>query len=229
MGSGDGMSGFMLESVIAHRGGALVLEGVSASIPAGVCSAVAGPSGAGKTSLLRLLNRLDEPSRGQAFWDGRLLTSYDVRVLRRTVSLVAQQPTLLTGTIADELRIGERSLTRKQSIELLGRVGLPSGFLARSTAGLSTGEAQRLCLARALAVRPRVLLLDEPTAALDQASTLAIERVIADIVAQGGTVVLVSHRTDQIRRLAGHVLVLNGGRLTETGEPERMDYLRTAL
>jgi putative ABC transport system ATP-binding protein len=223
------MSGFLLESVVAHRGGALVLDGVSASIPAGVCTAVAGPSGAGKTSLLRLLNRLDEPSGGQVFWDGRPLASYDVRALRRTVSLVAQQPTLLTGTIADELRVGERSLTREQSIDLLDRVGLPSGFPARPTTGLSTGEAQRVCLARALAVRPRALLLDEPTAALDQTSALAIERAIADIVAQGATVVLVSHRPDQIRRLAAHVLVLDGGRLAETGEPEHMDYLRAAL
>ena len=228
MGSGDGMLGFLLESVVAHRGGALVLEGVSASIPARVCTAVAGPSGAGKTSLLRLLNRLDEPSGGQVCWDGRPLASYDVRVLRRTVSLVAQQPTLLTDTIADELRIGKRSLTREQSIELLGRVGLPLGFLARSTAGLSTGEAQRLCLARALAVRPQVLLLDEPTAALDRASALAIERAIGDVVTRGGTVVLVSHHTDQIRRLAGHVLVLDGGRLAESGAPEHVDYLRVA-
>jgi putative ABC transport system ATP-binding protein len=222
------MSGFLLESVIAHRGGALVLDGVSASIPAGVCTAVAGPSGAGKTSLLRLLNRLDEPSGGQVVWDGRPLASHDVRVLRRTVSLVAQQPTLLTGTVADELRVGERSLTRKQSVELVGRVGLPAGFLARSTTGLSTGEAQRLCLARALAVRPRVLLLDEPTAALDRASALAIERAIADVVTRGGAVVLVSHHTEQIRRLAGHVLVLDGGRLAESGEPDHVDYLRVA-
>jgi putative ABC transport system ATP-binding protein len=222
------MSGFELETVTAHRGDALVLDGVSAIIPAGVCTALTGPSGAGKTSLLRLLNRLDEPSHGQISWDGRPLPGYDVRVLRRKVSLVAQQPTLLTSTIADELRAGERSVIPGRAVELLDQVGLPVDFLVRSTTGLSTGEAQRVCLARALAVRPQALLLDEPTAALDQTSVRAIEQTITDFVTVGGTVVLVSHRADQIRRLSGHVLVLDRGRLAETGGPGNINYLEAA-
>jgi UDP-glucose/iron transport system ATP-binding protein len=220
------MAGFTLEAVTAHRGGALVLDGVSASIPAGLCTALVGPSGAGKTSLLRLLNRLEEPSHGQVCWNGRPLPDYDVRELRRTVGLVAQQPTLLTDTLAEEVRVGERSLTEDRLAELLSGVGLPPDFAARSTTGLSTGEAQRVCLARALAVRPRALLLDEPTAALDAASVEAIERTIAEFAAAGGTVVLVSHHAEQVRRLSGHVLVLTRGRLAEAGDPAHVAYLR---
>jgi putative ABC transport system ATP-binding protein len=208
---------FSLEQVTVRRGGTLLLDEVTCQIPAGACTAITGPSGAGKTTLLRLLNRLDEPDAGRVCLDGRALPDLNVLALRRRVALVAQAPVLLTGRVLDELRAGQPSLSEDQAAGLLEQAGLPSGMLDRGTAGLSGGEAQRLCLARALAARPQVLLLDEPTSALDAASARAIEQLAASFTAAGGTVVLVSHDTVLTCRIAARTLELRAGRLTVTG------------
>ncbi|MXQ65062.1 ATP-binding cassette domain-containing protein [Actinomadura rayongensis] len=193
-----------------------------------MCTAVVGPSGAGKSTLLRLLNRLEEPDTGRVLLDGTPLPAYDVRALRRRVGLVAQRPTLLTEDVAAELRVGRPDLVRHRAVEVLARVGLDESFLDRATSGLSGGEAQRVCLARALAVDPQALLLDEPTSALDGVSARAINRTITDFVADGGTAVLVSHHLDQALRISGFALVLRAGRLVECGEPGSLDYPGTA-
>jgi UDP-glucose/iron transport system ATP-binding protein len=208
---------FSLDQVTVSRGGALLLAQVTCTIPAGVCTAVTGPSGAGKTTLLRLLNRLEEPDSGRVSLGGRALPDLDVLALRRRVALVTQAPVLLTGRVLDELRAGCPGLDEGQAAGLLEQVSLPPAMLARSTAGLSGGEAQRLCLARALAARPGVLLLDEPTSALDAVSTHAVEQITASFIASGGTAVIVSHDPAQTGRIAGHVLTLHAGRLTGTG------------
>lgn len=216
---------FILESVGLRRGEARILADVSADVSAGTCLAVTGPSGAGKSSLLRLLNRLADPTEGRILFEGRPLAEYDVTGLRRQVGLVAQRPVLLTSTVADELRVGAAGLSDDEAALLLERVGLEAAFAARTTGGLSGGEAQRVCLARSLAVRPRVLLLDEPTSALDEASAQALENTVAEFVRSGGTAVLVSHRLDQVLRLAGHALVLKAGQVAESGPPATLAYL----
>ena len=205
---------FTLDRVTVRRGGTLLLDEVSCHIPAGSCTAVTGPSGAGKTTLLRLLNRLEEPDRGRVCLHGRPLPDLDVLALRRRVALVAQAPVLLTGHVLDELRAGQPGLDRAQAAGLLDQVSLPAAMLTRPTAGLSGGEAQRLCLARALAARPQVLLLDEPTSALDAASARAVEQVAGSFVADGGSVVLISHDPGQTSRIARQVLVLRARQLT---------------
>jgi putative ABC transport system ATP-binding protein len=216
---------FVLDRVGVVRGGARLLDGVSATIPGGLLTAVVGPSGAGKSTLLRLLNRLVEPTSGQLLLDGRPLPSWDVLALRRRVGLVAQQPVLLGERVLDELRVGRPDLTAERAGDLLAVVGLPGQFADRRTAELSGGEAQRVCLARQLAVEPEVLALDEPTAALDPASVAAIERTLGQLLAGGHTVVMVSHDPAQVRRLAGHVLALRGGRLVEEGPPAALRHL----
>ena len=208
---------FTLEGVTVRRGGAPLLDHVTCQIPAGACTAVTGPSGAGKTTLLRLLNRLDEPDSGRVLLQGRPLPDLDVLALRRRVALVAQAQVLLTDRVLDELRAGQPRLGEDEAAGLLEQVSLPSAMLARGTAGLSGGEAQRLCLARALAARPQVLLLDEPTSALDPASTSAVEQAARAFIAAGGSVVLISHDPGQTRRIAGRVLTLHSGQLTATG------------
>ena len=219
---------FALERVTLRRGGAVLLDGVTCRIAAGDCTALVGPSGAGKSTLLRLLNRLEEPTSGSVRLHGRPLPDLDVLALRRRVGLVGQTPVLLTGRVLDDLRAGHPSLSEDQALALLDRVGLPASMLERATAGLSGGEAQRVCLARALALRPQVLLLDEPTSALDAAAAAAVETVVTQMIAAGQTVVLVSHHAAQARRIAGHALVLDDGRLVEHGPAGHVAYLQEA-
>lgn len=210
---------FSLEQVTVRRGGTLLLDQVTCQIPAATCTALIGPSGAGKTTLLRLLNRLEDPDAGRVCLDGRALPDLDVLALRRRVALVAQAPVLLTSQVLDELRAGQPALDQDRAAGLLEQVSLPPAMLARGTAGLSGGEAQRLCLARALAAGPQVLLLDEPTSALDSLSAHAVEQTAKSFIAAGGSVVLVSHDTGQTRRIASQVLALRDGHITTLKEP----------
>ncbi|MDT7572646.1 MAG: UDP-glucose/iron transport system ATP-binding protein [Actinomycetota bacterium] len=217
-----------LDDVGVVRAGVTVLDRVSAQIAPGRCTALAGPSGAGKTTLLRLLDRLEEPTYGTVQLHGRPLPSYDVLEVRRRVGLVQQVPVLLGATVLDDLRTGRPSLSEDEAVELLGRVGLRDQALARETASLSGGEAQRLCLGRALAVGPEVLLLDEPTSALDAVAAMSVERVVRALVEDGLTAVLVSHDLRQARRLADDVLVLRAGRVEEAGPAADSSYLAGA-
>jgi putative ABC transport system ATP-binding protein len=213
-----------LQDVTVVRAGTTVLDGVTASFAAGRCTAVAGPSGAGKSTLLRLLDRLLEPTSGQVLFHGRPLPSYDVREVRRRVGLVQQAPVVLGETVLADLRVGRPQLPEGEAATLLGRVGLGDMSLDRTTGDLSGGEAQRLCLARALAVGPEVLLLDEPTSALDAVSAQSVERVVRTLVADGLSAVLVSHDLRQAKRLADDVVVLDHGRVVETGPAESSRY-----
>ncbi|MFC3490572.1 ATP-binding cassette domain-containing protein [Amycolatopsis roodepoortensis] len=219
------MPGFLLDRVTVTRGPTRLLDGVCARLPAGACTAVVGPSGAGKSTLLRLLNRLEDPSTGQILLNSTPLAELEVLALRRRVGLVAQQPVLLTNHVAEELRVGRAELTEHRIQHLLDLVGLPARFAQRRTSGLSGGEAQRVCLARTLAVEPEVLLLDEPTAALDAVTTAVITEAARNHTAAGGTVILVSHDLPLVRGIAEHVLVLHHGRLVAHGHPDHIDYL----
>lgn len=211
-----------LDAVSVIRGGVDVLTEVHLEVAAGRCTVLVGPSGAGKSTLVRLFDRLEEPDRGRAYFAGAPLHSYDVRVLRRRVGLVQQAPVLLRDVVLADLRVGAPLLTREEALLLLHRVGLPAEFLDRPTRGLSGGEAQRVCLARALAVRPEVLLLDEPTSALDSFATAAVERALGGLVGEGLSVVLVSHDLAQARRLADDLVVLVAGRVAARGPAARV-------
>ncbi|WP_053208311.1 ABC transporter ATP-binding protein [Jiangella muralis] len=218
---------FALRGVTLRHGQTTLLTDICAQIPRAACTAIVGPSGAGKSRLLRLLVRLEDPDAGRITFHDTPLEEYDVLELRRRVQLVAQHPVLLTDSVAEEIRLGRPALPPAEVGALLERVGLPAPFHTRATSGLSGGETQRVCLARSLALDPQVLLLDEPTAALDAASACAIEHTVRDLVARGTTVVLVSHNTDQVRRLADQVIVLERGRVLTTGTPDDVDYPET--
>jgi putative ABC transport system ATP-binding protein len=218
-------AGFVLERVTVTRGLTRMLIDVSAHLPAGRCTAVVGPSGSGKSTLLRLLNRLTDPTTGRVLLDGVALAELDVLALRRRVGLLAQQPVLLADRVAEDIRTGRPELADGRIVELLACVGLPGSFGQRRTAELSGGEAQRVCLARALAVEPQVLLLDEPTSALDGLNAAVVAGLARDHIARGGTVVLVSHDLAVVRGVADRVLVLDGGHVVAAGHPGEIGYL----
>ena len=217
---------FILDDVTVERAGTRVLDGLSDHIHRAATTAIVGPSGSGKSTMLRLLNRFEEPTSGTIRLDGQALPSFDVHNLRRRVGLVAQHATMLTTTVGEEVRFGNPTLTDSDVLRLLQRVALAEFSMERATATLSGGEAQRVALARSLAVQPEVLLLDEPTSALDEVSALAVEAVIESLVAGGFTVVLVSHDLERVADLADFVLVLDHGRLVERGSPHEVRYLR---
>lgn len=179
-----------------------IISGFSARIPADGLTAVVGPSGAGKTTLLRLLNRLDDPDGGDVLLDGRDVRSYDVLELRRRVQFVGQVPVTFPGTVAGQVG--------PEVDELLARVGLDPALGARDADRLSVGEAQRMCLARALARHPECLLLDEPTSALDTRSKGGVEALIRSLADDGLTIVMVTHDPGQADVLADRVLVVGG-------------------
>jgi putative ABC transport system ATP-binding protein len=219
------MPGFILEGVTVAHGQARILDEVCEHIEPGRTTAIVGPSGAGKSTLLRVLNRLEEPTSGQVLLDGVPLPEWDVLDVRRRVGLVAQRPVLLTDHVTAELRVGAPALGDDQVVKLLERVGLARSFAQRRTTELSGGEAQRVCLARSLAVQPEALLLDEPTSALDGLNTTVVGQVVHDHVAVGGTVVVVSHDLSVVRRIASRVIVLACGRVVEAGSPGDVAYL----
>ena len=185
-----------------------------------------GASGSGKSSLLRLLNRLDEPTTGTVFLEDQDYRQIPPRELRRRVGMVTQRPFLFPGDVASNLRFGPsqrgETLADDQIAGLLQRVGLP-GFAARNVANLSGGEQQRVSLARALANQPEILLLDEPTSALDEQAKTGVELLIRNLVsANFYTFVLVTHDRDQARRLCDRVGLIDAGRLVQNGTPAEL-------
>jgi putative ABC transport system ATP-binding protein len=214
---------FELRGVGLSRGGRAVLEDVSASIHAGA-TAIVGPSGSGKSTLLRLLNRLADPSEGEIDYRGRPLVEYEPLALRRQVALVPQLPVLLEGTVCSNLGYAARLAGEELDAPgCLRSAGLDPEFAGRDVAKLSVGEQQRAMLARALAQRPRVLLLDEPTSALDHAARDAIEAALAELRRELEiSIVLVSHDPEQARRLSEWVVRLEAGRVVGCGRLEQV-------
>ena len=213
---------FAFESVSVGPSGARRLDGLDAELPAAGLTVIAGPSGSGKSTLLRLCNRLEVPSAGVVRHRGADITQRDPLELRREVAMVFQRPVTFAGTVLDNLREADRGCDEARGAELLERAGLDASFLARDAAELSGGEAQRACLARALATDPQVLLMDEPTSSLDAKATAVLERLARQLVDDGTPVVWVTHADEQLRRLADHVLLIDDGRLDRSGTAEEV-------
>ncbi len=201
--------------------GRRLIDDVSFTIDQAEVVAVIGSSGSGKTSLLRLLNRLDEPTGGTVFLDGHDYRTIAPAELRRRLGMLLQQPFLFPGSVAENLAFGPASrgseLLPADLDRLLQRVGL-KGYADRDVRRLSGGEAQRVSLARTLANAPDVLLLDEPTSALDEASRQDVEQLICEIIAERHLACLiVTHDHDQAARFAERALRLEDGRIVSSG------------
>lgn len=191
-------------------------------VPNGALLAVLGPSGAGKSTLLRLLNLLEAPDAGEIQLFGQPVPAGSAGrlALQRQMTLVSQRPVLFDLSVAHNLTYGLRVRGERpgarQVAAALRWVGL-EGYGPRPARRLSGGEAQRVALARAALLRPRLLLLDEPTANLDPANVAVAETLVARLREQGTTVIMVTHQIFQARRLATHVAYLEDGELVESG------------
>jgi putative ABC transport system ATP-binding protein len=192
----------------------VVLSGLDARVDAGA-TAVLGRSGAGKSTLLRLLNRLADPDSGSVRFRGRDVRELPVLELRRRVALVPQLPAPLPGTVAFNVEFGPGLCDREADVaRALSLAGLDRSFADREVEELSVGEQQRVMLARALALEPEVMLLDEPTAALDESARAGVERTIASLADRpGASMVVVTHDRAQADRLAERTIELADGRV----------------
>jgi tungstate transport system ATP-binding protein len=202
-----------LDGVGYAAGGTALLSGITLAVEPGRRLVILGPNGAGKSLLLRLCHGLIEPTEGRRLWACGTTRA-------EAQAMVFQRPVLLRRSVAANLDypLALRGLSRRERREAvartLSRFGL-SAMADRPARLLSGGEQQRLALARAWSMRPEILFLDEPTAALDPSATRMIEEMIEIFAAEGITLVLTTHNLGQARRLAEDVAFLHRGRLIE--------------
>lgn len=190
-----------------------ILDGVNLTIDLDGITVVVGASGSGKSSLLRLANRLSAPTAGTVTLDGVDLALVDPLGLRRRVGMVFQAPVLFAGSVADNLAVATPDLDRRAAARALARCGLDPELLDREADQLSGGEAQRMCTARTLLTDPRVVLMDEVTSSLDPAARAYTEALAHQLASEGIAVVWVTHDLDQACRLSDRIVVLDTGRV----------------
>jgi phosphate transport system ATP-binding protein len=229
-----------IEAVSLAYGTRWVVRDVSLPVRQGEVLALIGASGSGKTTLLRSLNRLTEVTAGagragRITLDGEEIHEIEVNALRRRVTMVFQQPNPFPMSIFENVAYalreapGRRRRARRSQLEpkvreALRRAGLHEEVaedLDRPALSLSGGQQQRLCIARALAADPEVLLLDEPCSALDPISTAVIEELIVGL-RESVAVVIVTHNLQQAQRVADHVAFMHLGELVEYGPAEQV-------
>ncbi len=200
------------------KGGKNILMDVSFSTGSLPLFMVFGDSGAGKTALLRLINRMDEASSGKVLINGKSIQDFPPTELRKKVGMIFQEPRLLEGTVEYNVMFAVKYHGMTVDLSgLLKRVGLAEHG-SRDVSGLSGGEKQRVAIARALAVNPKVLLMDEPTSSLDERSAKVIENLLLELTANGNlNVIFVTHDIRQLKRLGAQGIFLSGGRVVFQG------------
>jgi len=218
-----------------YYGGREALRGVSLAVPDRSVTALIGPSGCGKSTFLRALNRMHDLRHGvrvegRILLDGRPTDRLPPEELRRRIGMLFQRPNPFPMSIFQNVAFGPALLgVQGEELEHIVRTALQraalwnevKGRLHQHAGGLSGGQQQRLCLARALAMRPEVLLLDEPCSALDPGATEQIEQLIAEL-RETMAIVLVTHSLGQARRLADRVAFFQDGRLVEEGPADEI-------
>lgn len=201
-----------------------ILRDITFEIPLGTVFTILGPSGSGKTSLLRLINRLNDPTSGEIRLDGEPLDVFEPTALRRRIGYVFQVPTMLSGVVRDNLAYGlnlgrssrDGEPARDDLVKRLRQVALDESFLDCPADRLSVGEQQRVSIARSLMTSPEILLMDEPTAALDPTATSRLLDLIGQLHKRNGlTIVFVTHQLEQAQKVGEQTAILIEGRLIE--------------
>jgi len=203
-----------LDAVGYRANGQRLVDGVSLRLTPGPLTCIMGPNGAGKSLLLRLIAGLIAPSTGRISYGGAAIPR------RNRIAVMFQRPVLLRRSVAANLThalktYGAARADRPGRVAELLALGRLTGLAGHPARVLSGGEQQRLCLVRALAAEPDLLLLDEPASSLDPQATAALEALVATASESGVKVVLVTHDRDQARRLAGEIVFVHRGRLVE--------------
>jgi osmoprotectant transport system ATP-binding protein len=215
-----------IEGLAKRHGGKAALDGVDLSVPAGQFVALVGPSGSGKTTLLKSINRLIEPDEGSIRIEGRNVRDMPAATLRHGIGYVIQSIGLFPHmNVAENINIVPR-LTgsgEDRAAELLELVALPADMARRYPRELSGGQQQRVGVARALAARPKLMLMDEPFGALDPVTRDALGRAYRDLHERLGlTTLMVTHDIAEALLLADRIVVLIGGRIRADAVPARI-------
>ncbi|MFF9120152.1 ABC transporter ATP-binding protein [Streptomyces massasporeus] len=213
-----------------YRTGGEVLPAFDLTLPAGQTVAVVGSTGAGKSTLAKLLARFYDPSGGRVLLDGVDLRDLAVPELRRGVVMVTQEAFLFSGTVADNIAIGRPDATREEIEQAAKEIGahdfistLPDGYdtdVRKRGGRISAGQRQLVAFARALLADPAVLILDEATSSLDVPGERAVQRAMTTVL-KGRTAVVIAHRLSTVE-IADRVLVMEHGRIVEDGEPAEL-------
>ncbi|MEU1409029.1 ABC transporter ATP-binding protein [Streptomyces sp. NPDC005728] len=214
----------------AYRTGGEVLPRFDLTLPAGQTVAVVGSTGAGKSTLAKLLARFYDPSDGRVLLDGVDLRELAMRELRRGVVMVTQEAFLFSGTVADNIAIGRPDATREEIEQAAKAIGahefisaLPDGYdtdVRKRGGRISAGQRQLVSFARALLADPAVLILDEATSSLDVPGERAVQRAMSTVL-RGRTAVVIAHRLSTVE-IADRVLVMEHGRIVEDGRPDEL-------
>ena len=208
-----------------------VLKGVSLKVEKGEVVSIIGPSGGGKSTFIRCLNLLEQPTAGKIYFEGEDITAkgFDVNKHRQKVGMVFQQFNLFSNlTVLENITISLTKVkkqseeeSKEKALKLLKRVGLEDKVNAYPSQ-LSGGQKQRIAIVRALAMEPDVLLFDEPTSALDPEMVGEVLQVISDLARDGITMVVVTHEMGFARKVGTRVLFMDGGQIAEQGTPEEI-------
>lgn len=207
-----------------------VLKNISLSLQQGRLSVFVGPSGGGKSTLLRLLNRLDDPTSGDIVYRGKPMNSISPVALRREISMVMQKPVMFEGTVQENVL--KAFALRKEALpgadsalleQTLQQCGLSLSLINRDAQSLSVGQQQRVSLARTLITGPEILLLDEPTSALDRPTGDLLAATLLNICRKRGlTIIMATHDLRLAEQIADHLVFIAQGKLVEQGKPDAL-------